>query len=218
MATLETKCKVVSCRSLAALEPDKRDILAKCFGRHGAEAIILASVPGAVLWTDDHVQALFARNEHGVLRVWTQFVIGARAESGAINIEAFFDASARLLGFGYFFTSVNPQILRHAAILTDWKAGGWPFSQALTIFEHQAVDLPVVMQLAAGFLQLLYLESLLPATQNAVTVQILQHITKRQHSIAAIQGLRNALPRIFGLNIVGLVSAVQTIDAWLHSR
>jgi hypothetical protein len=76
----------------------------------------------------------------------------------------------------------------------------------------------MVMQLAAGFLQLLYLESLLPTTQNAVTVQILEHIAKRQNSIAAIRGLRNALPRIFGLNIVGLVSAVQTIDAWLHSK
>ena len=51
-------------------------------------------------------------------RVWTQFVIEARVESGMIDPETFFDASAKLFGYGYPFTISNPQIV--------WQAGAIP--------------------------------------------------------------------------------------------
>src|SRR5207247_2365439 len=144
------------------------------------------------------IQAMIARNEHGALRIWTQLVIGARTDSGVIEPESFFDASARLTGFGYFFTSINAPILKRAAIIADWKVGGWPFSQALATFENESVDLLATMQLAAAFLKMLYAESLLVETQNAITIQLLEHIAKRKNGMAAIRALRNALQRIFG--------------------
>ena len=71
--------------------------------QHGAESIVFASVPRTVLWTDDHIQAVFARQEYGVKHVWTQLVVGARADSGAVESKVYFDVSAKLAGFGYFF-------------------------------------------------------------------------------------------------------------------
>ena len=100
---LEATCTIESGESLAAMEPEKRETLVKGFGQYGAEAISLSAVPGVALWTDDHAQAILAREEHGVSRVWTQFVIGACVELGAMDPEAFFDASAKLLGYGYYF-------------------------------------------------------------------------------------------------------------------
>jgi len=214
---LEKKCKVLSCRALASVEPKNRKSLIQSFGIYGAEAIVLASVPGAVLWTDDHIQALLARKEHGVLRVWTQLVIGEQVNSGAIDAEAYFDASAKMVGFRYFFTSVNPQILRRAANLAEWKVS-FPFSQALAVLEDESIDLFIAIQLAAGFLQLLYRETLLPETQDSLTVRVLEHLAKRTNGIRGIQGLRRVLPRSFGLNVVGLASAAATIDAWLKSK
>jgi tetratricopeptide (TPR) repeat protein len=215
--SLETKCKVVTCRALAALEPERRDALIGGFGNHGAEAILLATTPGTVLWTDDHIQALVARNDHGVLRVWTQLVIGERVDSGAIDVELLNDASARLLGFRYFFTAVTPQILRTAAVIADWKVDKWPLNQALEEFEKEYLELAVVMQLAAGFLKLVYIECL-PDTQAAVTIRILEHVAKRNRGMAAIRVLRDAVPRIFGLNVLGVSSALETINAWIKSK
>ena len=129
---LEDNCKVESCRALAAMEPEKRKMLVEVFGQYGTDAILLAAVPGAVLWTDDLVQAVLSRHEHGVSRVWTQFVIGACAESGVVNLEAFLDASAKLIGYGYYFSSQNPQIIRQAGVIAEWKADTRPSTMAET--------------------------------------------------------------------------------------
>ena len=214
---LEATCKIESCRSLAAMQPEKREELVKWFGEYGAEAISLSAVPGAVLWTDDHAQAVLARSEHGVSRVWTQLLIGACVELGVVDPEAYCDASARLLGHGYYFTGENPQIIRQAGVIAEWKVDGWPLSQVLSAFAEESVDLVQMLELAAGFLRLLYQESILPETKANITVKILEIIAKRKGGIQGIQRLSKALPRIFGVNVVGLADAVETINAWLKS-
>ncbi len=214
---VEANCKIKPCEALAAMEPEKRETLVNLLGQYGAEALLLAAVPGGVLWTDDLAQAELARSEHGVSRVWTQFVIGARAESGVVDLETFFDASAKLLGYGYSFTSSNPQIVRQAGVIGEWKVDGWPLSQVLSVFAEESVDLEQILPLAAEFLRLLYQESLLSTTKTNITVKILENIAKKKGGIQGIHALREALPSIFGLNVVGLMDATETVDAWLKS-
>lgn len=214
---LEANCKVKSCEALAAMEPEKRETLVNLFGQYGAEALVLAAVPGGVLWTDDFAQAELARGEHGVSRVWTQFVIGVRAESGMVDPEAFLDASAKLLGYGYHFTSQDPQIVRQAGVIAEWKVDSWPLSQALSAFAEESIDLEQILQRAAGFLTLLYQESLLSTTKANITVKVLENITKKKGGVQGIHALREALPIIFGINVLGLMDVTETVDAWLKS-
>ncbi len=215
---LEAICKVEPCEALAATEPEKREIIVKCFGRYGAEALLLAAVPGGVLWTDDLAQAGLARSEHGVSRVWTQFVIWTRADSGMVGPETLFDASAKLLGYGYSFTNSNPQIIRQAGVIAEWKVNSQPLSQALSVFAEESIDLEQILQLAAGFLALLYQESPHSTTKANITLKTLENIAKKKGGIQGIHALRKALPTVFRLNVVGLTDAAKTIDAWLKSR
>ena len=212
---LEVNCKIESCNSLAAMEPEKRETLVKAIGRYGAETILLSTVPGAVLWTDDFVLAMLAREEYAVSRVWTQFVIAACVELGVVELEVFLDASAKLLGYGYYFTSANPQILGQAGIISEWKVDSWPLSQVLSVFAEESIDLVQILQLAAGFLRLLHQEPILPQTKVNITVKILEHIANRTGGIEGIKSLHKALPIIFSVNVVGLADATKTIEAWL---
>ena len=212
---LEANCKVEPCEALAAMEPEKRETIIKCFGRYGAEAVLLAAEPGGVLWTDDLAQAGLARSEHGVSRVWTQFVIEARADSGMVALETFLDASAKLLGYGYSFTSSNPQIVLQAGVIAEWKVDSWPLSQALSVFAEEFIDLEQILPLAAGFLTLLYQESFLSTTKTNITVKILENIAKKKGGIQGIRHLHKALPSLFSLNVVGRMDATATVDAWL---
>ena len=216
VTVLEANCKIESCESLAAMEPEKRDTLVKGFGQYGAEAISLSAVPGAVLWTDDDVQARLAGTEYGVSRVWTQFVIWTCVDSSVVDPEAYFDASARLLGYGYYFTGENPQIIRQAGVIAEWKVDGWPLSQVLSTFAEETVDLVQMLQLGAEFLGLLYQESIFFQTKVNITVKILENIVKRKGGLQGIRSLQKVLPMIFGLNVIGLADAVKTIEAWLR--
>ena len=213
---LETVCKVESCMSIAELETEERDILLQAFGRYGAEAVLLARMPGAVLWTDDLVQAKLARNEYGVSHIWTQLVIEKCAESTIVEPEVFLDASAKLFGYGYYFTSLNSNTIRQAGIIAEWKIDKWPFSQALSFLAEESADLMQVIMLTAQFLKLLYQESLLPKSRKIITEKILENIAKKEGGIQGILALRkDFLPIIFSLNVVGLSQVTKTIDAWL---
>ncbi|MYE61432.1 MAG: GreA/GreB family elongation factor [Candidatus Dadabacteria bacterium] len=214
--TLETTCRVESCIALAELEPEERDELLQVFGRYGAEAVLLARMPGAVLWTDDLVQAKLAKSKYGVSRVWTQVVIEKCVELSIVEPEVFFDASAKLFGYGYFFTRLNPNIIRQAGIIAEWKIDKWPFSQVLSFLAEEPVDLTQVVMLAAQFLNLLYQELLLPESRKIITEKILENIARKEGGVQEILYLRNnLLPIIFSLNVVGLKQVTETIDAWL---
>ena len=215
---LDKKCDIVPCALLAAMEPEKRNTLIKLFGQHGAESIVLASLPGRALWTDDHIQSGFSRQEYGVQRVWTQLIVGAMADSGAVESEVYYDVSARLAGFGYFFTSMDPHILRYAGDLASWKVDEWPFAQALASLEHDSIDIETAVQFTAAFFPLLYKEELLVDPERAVTLRILNHLSNKKDGFAGIHALRKALPRIFGLDVPGETAANQTIDAWLAAN
>ena len=216
VSAIEDNCKVEPCQVLAELDPQKREILIEVFGQYGAESILLAAtVPKTVFWTDDFAQAGFARNEHGVLRVWTQLVIRKLAESDVVKPEVFLDASAKLFGYGYYFTGQNADIIKHAGIITEWKIDRWPFSQALSTFAEESLDLRQVLLLAGDFIRLLYQESLLPESRNTIMVKILENIAKKEGGVQGIRYLLGALPAIFGVNVIGLARATETISSWL---
>ena len=213
---LETACKIEPCMSLAELEPKERDALLQILGRYGAEAVLLARMPGAVLWTDDLVQAKLAGNKYDVSHVWTQVVIEKCAGSNIVQPEVFLDLSAKLFAYGYHFTAKSPDIVRQAAVVAEWKIDKWPFSQALSFLAEESADLMQVIMLTAQFLKLLYQEPLLPESRKIITEKILENIARREGGIQGILYLRNnLLPIIFSLNVLGLAQVTETIDAWL---
>ena len=100
-------------------------------------------------------------------------------------------------------------------VCNDLGIKRWPFTLALASLAEPVIDLRAALQLAAGFLRLVFVEPLLPETQDAITVKMLEHLVTRQNGLASIRALRQALPRIFGLNALGLQRATQAIDGWL---
>jgi hypothetical protein len=215
---IERKCKIVPSTLLASLEKERRTTLIRGFGQYGAESMLLGTLPGHVLWTDDQVQAGIARAEYGVMRIWTQLALATRTDVGAMTPDEYCDLSAKLAGSRYSFTGVNPLILKHAGMLADWHVTKWPFKQNLEIFSDDTIDDTSALQLCADFLAILYREPLLPETLAIVTVQILENVAKRGRGIVAIRSLRKALPALFGLNVIGQAAAIKTMDAWLASK
>jgi hypothetical protein len=210
--------KVAPCRELATLDPETRDLLDKAFGRYGAEAIILASTPGRVLWTDDFRQAGFAMTEHGVRRIWTQAMLQLCFERGSLTSELYFEMSAKLLGNGYSFTSSNAQIVLAAARLADWNADRWPLRQSLDEFKSQSIDTIPQVQLAASFLLRLYQEPLPHEVRDCLFIRILDNLATKADGIEGILAIQQIIPRLFGLNVIGTEQCSACLRNWLQSR
>ena len=215
---LRSVAKILPCRELAAFDADKRDILDKAFGRHGAEAILLASTPGRVLWTDDLRLAGFAATEHGVRRIWTQAMLQLAAERGSITPDQYFEASAKLLGYEYLFTTANPPVLMRAGVLADWSVDRWPLKQALDQFKAAYIDTMNCLQLAVLFLMQLYREPIPQESRDQPLVRILDNLATKPDGIEGIRAIQQAIPRVFGINLVGAKQCAECIDRWLRAR
>lgn len=208
-------CKVSGCMALASLDPEKRRTLVVGCGQHGAESMVLASSPGTILWTDDHTLARVAKHEFGVLRVWTQIVLQSLTLNGLIAAKDFYEASAKLLGWGYAFTSPSAPALEQAGISAKWNPGEWPLKQSLEVFVQETLSLIDSLRLAAAFLVTLYSGKYLPDTEKVVVAATLEKLAKRKGGITGIGALAKALPNLFSLNVVGCKRAQGDIQAWL---
>jgi hypothetical protein len=218
VAKVKSNCMVVACPELAAVSSEKREFLTRAVGGHGAQSIVLASVPGHVLWTDDYGVALVAAHEFGVRRVWTQVALQERAEAGAIKAELFIEATAKLLGWGYYFTSTGAPALARAGSIAAWNPDRWPLKGALEVFSDRAISTKDVLSLAMSFMVQYMSEIVLPEVRDTVTVRILERLSSRGEGLSPIGVLLRALPGAFGLNVLRATELLRIANAWLVTR
>ncbi|HXJ92483.1 MAG TPA: hypothetical protein VMT20_06330 [Terriglobia bacterium] len=215
---ITARCTVVGCPELAAVESERREFLVKALGEHGAQSIVLATSPRRVLWTDDFVLSLVAKQEFGVRRIWTQVALQERAEVGAISPERFFEATARLIGCRYYFTSPSPQALTRAGSLADWDPVRRPLKQALDIFSDTGIVTRDILALAVPFILQCTREIALPEVRNAVIVTILEGLAARGEGLVPINALIVGLRAAFGLDVVRSRDIEDVIRAWIATR
>jgi len=215
---LRQSCRVLPAQSLASVRPEPRKVLIEAFGQYGAESIALASNPGRVLWSDDRLLRGTARGEFGVRSVWTQVALEAVVSAGMCDADVYFEASAKLLGWGYYFTRVNLQTLIKAGSLADWNPAHWPLGQALNSFALETVELPDLVKLASGLMRCVYTEVPLPERRQAIVVVLLERLGGRRDGLSGLVALKKVLPIAFGLNAIGAGEAMNVIEAWLASR
>jgi tetratricopeptide (TPR) repeat protein len=215
---LKSLATVVSCVELAGLDSQQRETTIKVFGQGGAESVIVSSRPGHLLWTDDHRLAAAARNDFGVMSAWTQCITQWCATKGFVAAENFADISAKLIGYGYYFTSPTPASLVAAAKLGDWNPTAWSLSAALEQLGTKSIDPRAAAVLAVSFLERTYREAILEERRRMIVQQLLGKLAKRGEGIAIIKAIKKAISTVFGLNVVGAADAESTIEAWLKAR
>jgi transcription elongation GreA/GreB family factor len=214
LETIKNRCEVRYCGQLAYLAPEKRMELIELFGQHGGESIVLASESGSALWTDDLTVAAYARELSGVPRIWTHLVLQYLRQQGSLDEAGYLSATARLAGWGYFFTSINAGAVVAAGRLGGWNPDKWPLKQSLSYLRVETVPIAEVVNLTSHLIVQVYREGLLPERKSALMIAILENLGRRERGLEAITAIRRILPKTFGLDVVGAHDAARTIDAW----
>jgi len=208
-------CDVRGCQEHASLAPEKREELTSVLGQHNVESMILAVLPGHVLWTDDLILAKIASSEFGTRHVWTQIAVEHGFKRGYLDEEIYVTVSAKLLGFNYRSTTFNQAVVLRTASLGEWNPNKWPFKQVLEQFANESIDLSSVIGLAATTIVALYREALLVGARQSVLIRIAEKLASRREGFELVKALITILPRLFGLNVLGLEEARGVLGAWL---
>ncbi len=183
ITAVQQTCSIKSCPAVAALDDAKRSQLSEILGDHGLEAMVLASLQGNVLWTDDFAVAAVARSEFGVRRVWTQVAIQHQVDAGGLDVARFIDCSAHLVGWGYEFTGINMPIIIRAGKLADWDPDRWPLANAMAQLASPSVDQRVSAQLSGSLIVYLFQSTLLAEQVQSVVIRLLDILADRPHGI-----------------------------------
>jgi len=204
--------------ALAALQPERRELLEKVFGQYGAESIAIAADPDLVLWTDDLIQAQFSATEFGARRVWTQIVLGGLAETGLISSDEYAEASARLIGMDYVATIFDGSVLLAGFRLAGWSAEQYPAKQFVKIFADPLAGRLQLVQIFVSFVESLYRAAILPASRCAIVRALLDALATHPQALVPLKSLREMSPRVFGLNAVGQQQFDTCFDRWLEQK
>jgi tetratricopeptide (TPR) repeat protein len=211
-------CTIGDGAVLSTLTQNQRDELLFYFGRHGAESVMLASMPGHVLWTDDRVLANVARNDFGVRRIWTQSAFMARVQAGSLDPSELATAGTKLAGWGYTFTTPSLETLMRAGAVSGWAPDQFPLRQALDQFATDSVRLPDAVILAAELIVNIYADSRLRAGRTAVIARLLDRLAARRGGREAIDALPRSLPIRFGLDLIGARELADAIRGWMAAN
>jgi hypothetical protein len=215
---LQSVCKVRDGAVLASIDHDRRERLIKFFGRHGAESIVIASMPGHVLWTDDMILADLAKTEFGVRRVWTEAALQARAQAGNLDPAELATASTKLAGWGYSFTTPSIETLMRAGSVAVWNPDQFPLKQALDQFASDSMNMSDAVRLAAELIVKMYNDQYLRGQRRTVTSRLLDRLARRPGGRDAVEALPRSLPIRFGLDLIRARELSDVVRGWTAAQ
>lgn len=215
---LQSVCRVRDSAVLASIDTDRRERLIKFFGRHGAESIVIASMPGHVLWTDDMILADLAKTEFGVRRVWTEAALQARAQAGNLDPAELATVSTKLAGWGYSFTTPSIETLLRAGSVAVWNPDQFPLKQALDQFASDAMSMSDAVRLGAELIVKMYNDQYLRGQRRTVTSRLLDRLAARPGGREAIETLPRSLPIRFGLDLIRARELSDVVRGWTASQ
>ena len=211
---LQSVCRVRDGAVLASIDHDRRERLINFFGRHGAESIVLASMPGHVLWTDDMILADLAKTEFGVRRVWTEAALQARAQAGNLDPAELATASTKLAGWGYSFATPGIETLMRAGSVAVWNPDQFPLKQALDQFADDSMNMSDAVRLAAELIVKMYNDQYLRGQRRTVTSRLLDRLAARPGGREAVEALPRSLPIRFGLDLIRARELSDVVRGW----
>lgn len=214
----ENRVAVRPAPELVRWEPERRGVMSKVFGWHGAETLALAAQPGRMLWADDLMLGEIAMRLFGCGRAWTQLVAWHLTTASRFADESYHRLSARLLACGYEFTGINRAILEKSGELADWSISRPPLRQILAYISKPAFNAETAAELASELLRSMWYKQALPASRTNCQVAIQNALLERKDARQALLGFKNRLPAVFPLDEVSVHEARMTLVSWARSR
>jgi transcription elongation GreA/GreB family factor len=219
MQCIEKSAKVVSVPQLAALAPQRRELLAKAFGQYGLESALLALSPGHVWWTDDFGAAEYAKSELGVERVWTQAVLEHLANLGLIDRDLVDEGFAKLVGFDYQCTHFTSAVMVAGLRVSKSSVEAFPTRQIIRAFKPlPASNLKLALGLLGEFVLGLSLEPSLPETRCIAIKALLNTFPNDAVTNAQLKLFRSAFVRVMTINPLAQADFAKCFDQWNNER
>jgi tetratricopeptide (TPR) repeat protein len=212
------KTKIKPHLGLASVDETQRDMLIKFLGEYGTQAMIVATEPDAVLWTDDLTQGDLATSMFGVRRIWSQAFLEHSFRRGFLSAERYAETVAKLVGMRYQVVSFNNDVLLQAAKLAKYQPSAWPFAQAVEAFSTPNAAIDQLLRIMLLFYIQLTGESVVSQGAGGMLAALLEALWKNPQARKPLLAIRKNSGRLFGLNVVAEANFNAVFDEWIRQH
>lgn len=214
---LEAKCEVVGGRDLAQLQVDKRRLLLDHLARSSVESVAAASSRGVPIWTDDHLLFVLLNEDLPSSHVWTQSVLLWAQSLGIVSGDRHSRAVARLLRYGYTFTSMSPETVLDTCKATAWRTDDEELSAVLAEFGNRDWESAAAVRVTFRTVQEVWRQAELEEQARAVTTRIVAALARRGDGLAIINLLYKNVDQIMGLNVIRAEALKELLQGYLKT-
>jgi tetratricopeptide (TPR) repeat protein len=198
LRVVETACTVRDGTALADIPAAERELLIECFGQASAEAIALARTPGHILWADDWLIALRARQAFGLEPIATPALLTWLGESGRIAVERFARTRLQLLIGGYTGVLINPLDFIVALRDANGDITRAPFAPALDTLASAMIPQGGAFLVAAHLLALVWQQEQLADQAELITARLGERLRARADGEGTIDALIGQAENLVG--------------------
>lgn len=213
-ASLEQNCEIIGGGDLAGVDASVRKQLSECVTAGSAEAAAAASRRAAVLWTDDHLLHELVKGDLPALRVWTDAVFMWASAKGIIEQKNRSSFVARMLRYGYFFTSSSSGVVLDTCEATSWRPEDPDLTAVLGDFGSTSWSHESARGIVQDTISRVWREAPSEEHARAITARLLSHLADRPDHVEISQSLLDNVDSLLGLAIARAGSLRQVIETF----
>ena len=198
LAVLREKTLIVPLSRALTMTRSARARLVDALGPDSADTAIAAAEEGRVLYSDDLHLRQAAEVELGTRGVWTQAVLAACKDAGALSSEQYAQAVAKIAAANHRHTSIDETTLLQAAKRDQWVATH-TFRAVAAVLGGEQSSLDPAVVVAVKFLRHLWLECIRPIRRSTMAIAVIDSLAADRSSEPTARVLRAAVRTHFSL-------------------
>ena len=172
-------CDIVPCYPALELNYKKKEEYNHLIGTASIDTILIASQPDTILYSDDALLRMIAKQLYQSKSVWTQLLLTDLYSEGIILKEQIEEFTLQLISSHYFHTSINANILLKAAEISGWE-NKRPFTEVLNTLKEGYSDVQSSVRVALDFTVLLWKKQISPESRKRLLIALLDAIIEKR--------------------------------------
>lgn len=120
LSWISTNCDILPCTKALYINREERKKDEKLLGQTFADTILIATENENILYCDDKMLNLVAKQKYNVDGIWTQVLLLHCLNNSLINNEQYSKLTIELISLHYYHTAINSNVLLEAAKKSNW--------------------------------------------------------------------------------------------------
>jgi len=209
--------KIMPCTGALEININRKKKLDEIIGKSFVDTILIAKKTKYILFSDDLVLRLLAKNEFGIEGIWTQILLIKLLGLGKIKREVYIDKTINLIQYNYNYISFDAEVLRESFKRANLDYNEKPYTDVLE--KLKLTNEESIVNLTIEFFEVLNNDSNISIVRkNSLLINYLNKISNRGINKRIIKKLKSIIKKRYRLLPLNENRIISFIEDWEKAK